>query len=230
VVNSKMRFRSRVQIVERQTIMKHYHAKDWIDFTRGTLAPEQKSEMQEHLDGGCVPCKQEMNLWTWMKDFGSHESANEPPAAVVNIVKAAITGQPKKARNLMREIAELVFDSFSQPQVAGVRSTSAAPRQLLYRAGAVMIDMRLENTTDSDRFALTGQLLTAGEKKHALRQVPVHLLSGINELASTSTNQFGEFFFEHEIGKDLQVSLEVSNERNVFIPLDESIWRVTYGQ
>ena len=93
-----------------------------------------------------------------------------------------------------------------------------------------MIDMRLQTVGDPERFALMGQVLTTGEKKHALRQVPVQLLSGTEELASTSTNQFGEFYLEHKAGRDLQISLGVSTEKSVFIPLDESIWRVARSQ
>jgi hypothetical protein len=93
-----------------------------------------------------------------------------------------------------------------------------------------MIDMKMQVAGEADRFALIGQVVSSGEKKHALRQVPVHLLSGTDELASTSTNQFGEFYLEHQTGRDLQVALEVSSDRNVFIPLDECIWRVAFGQ
>jgi hypothetical protein len=210
--------------------MKHYESKDWIDFARGTLTAEQKAMLQAHLDAGCSACKVELRIWSWMSEFGRQELSAEPPPAAVRVVKsAAIPQDPGKARSRMREIAELVFDSYSQPQVIGIRSTAAAPRQLLYRAGSVLIDMRLQSAGDADRFSLSGQVLSSGESKQALRHVPIHLLSGTNELASTATNQFGEFYLEHEVGKDLQVSLEVSQERDVFIPLDETIWRATFA-
>ena len=210
--------------------MKHYDYKDWIDFARGTLAEVRAEEMQAHLDGGCSPCSEEARLWSWMREFGAQEVLNEPPANAVRMAKAAIGGKVQEPRHVMRELAELVFDTYAQPQVVGVRSTAAAPRQLLYRAGPLMIDMRLQMVGDAERFALMGQVLTGGEKKHAMRQVPVHLLSGTDELAATATNQFGEFYLEHKAGRDLQVSLEVSNEKSVFIPLDESIWRVAHSQ
>jgi hypothetical protein len=209
--------------------MKHFDSKDWIDFARGTLADSQKTKLQNHLNDGCDICKEESNLWAWMTSFAAQESKNEPPEAAVRIAKAAGPGVPEKSRFGMREVAELIFDSYSQPQVAGVRSSTLAPRQLLYRAGAVMIDMKMQAAGKEDHFALLGQVVTSGEDKRALRQVPVHLLSGTDELASTSTNQFGEFYLEHEKTRDLQVSLEVSSDRNVFIPLDECIWRVAFG-
>jgi hypothetical protein len=209
--------------------MKHYDYKDWIDFARGTLGKKRVEEMQAHLDGGCTACKEESRLWKWMGEFGSEEALNEPPINAVRIAKSALGGSIEEPRNVMHEIAELIFDTYAQPQVVGIRSTAAAPRQLLYRAGPLMIDMRLQMVGDAERFALMGQVLTGGEKKHALRQVPVHLLSGTDELAATSTNQFGEFYLEHKASRDLQVSLEVSSEKSVFIPLDESIWRVAHS-
>jgi hypothetical protein len=208
--------------------MSHYDYKDWMDFARGTLGETLKSEMQAHLAGGCAACSEEARAWNWMKEFGAQERLNEPPANAVRMAKSLFAGISQKPRTTMREFAELIFDTYAQPQVAGVRSTASGPRQLLYRAGTLMIDMRLQ-MNDTERFALMGQVVTSGEKKSAMRQLPVHLLSGTDELAHTATNQFGEFYLEHATGKDLQVSLEVSSERSVFIPLDESIWRVACG-
>jgi hypothetical protein len=210
--------------------MKHFESQDWIDFVRRISSQEQNGKMQAHLDSACPSCLDDFGIWKWMTEFGQREASAEPPEAVLRIVKSAIMSRaPEKERSLMRELAELVFDSYSQPQVSGVRSTASAPRQLLYRAGSLLIDMRLQSTSDTERFALIGQVLVSGEAKHAVRQVPVHLLSGTDQLASTATNQFGEFYLEHRTSKDLQVSLEVSEERNVFIPLDESIWRMAFG-
>jgi hypothetical protein len=39
--------------------------------------------------------------------------------------------------------------------------------------------------------------------------------------------KFGEFYLEHDSAdKNLQVSLEVDAQKDVFIPLDESVWRI----
>src|SRR5262249_9692347 len=137
--------------------MSHYSSKEWIDFARGVVDQKLVAAMQKHIDEGCKSCKEESELWSWVKEFGAREAENEPPTAVVNLVKQAISPTPGKVRNRMREIAELIFDSFTQPQLVGVRGATASPRQLLYRAGSVLIDMRMETTgCDTDRFALMG--------------------------------------------------------------------------
>jgi hypothetical protein len=210
--------------------MKHYDDQSLIDYARGTGNDPTTREIQTHLNGSCADCERRLRHWSRMTEFGIRESCNEPPAGAVRVMKAAFREVPVKARQAMREVATLVFDSFSQVPLAGVRSSAAAAeRQLLYRAGPLMIDMKLQMSTGADRFSLVGQVLSSDDAI-AMNEVPVHLLSGSSELASTSTNRFGEFRLEHDSEKDLHVSLEVSREKEVFIPLDEAIWRVAFGR
>jgi hypothetical protein len=88
--------------------------------------------------------------------------------------------------------------------------------------------MHFQTGSQADRFSLMGQVLSADDKTPEMNEMPVHLRGGTSELASTSTNQLGELYIEHESVTDLQVSLEISAEEEVFIPLDEAIWRVGF--
>ena len=184
--------------------------------------------MTTHLESGCDSCVKEKATWSKLATFAKTEAEYEPPANVVAMATALVQA-PKAEKGLrLREIAELVFDSLLTPQLAGVRSAAGmGSRQLLYRAGEVMIDVRLESNDESERFALTGQVFRDQGSKVGMTRIPISLISGRNELARTATNQFGEFYLEHESAdKNLQVSLEVNSEKDVFIPLDESIWRI----
>jgi len=185
--------------------------------------------MTSHLKSGCESCEKEKSVWSKLAVFAKAEAQFEPPEDVVNRAKALMQAPKREKAGLrIREIAELVFDSFMTPQLAGVRSAAGVgSRQLLYRAGEVMIDVRFETSDESERFALTGQVFRDQGSKVGMTRVPISLISGKNELARTSTNQFGEFYIEHESAdKNMQVSLEVNSEKDVFIPLDESIWRI----
>jgi hypothetical protein len=210
--------------------MKHFEDKDLIDFVRDTANPKSRREIQSHLDGNCADCELRLRLWKWMKEFGIQEARNRSAADTVRIAKAAFHPVSAKSRGAMRNLAILVFDSFAQLQVTGVRSTASGARQLLYRAGPLTIDMKLQMPSTTGRFSLVGQVMSSDDNSMGMNEVPVHLLSGTSELASTSTNQFGEFYLEHDNGKDLQVALEVSREKEVFIPLDEVIWRTAFGR
>ena len=216
--------------------MAHFSSRDWIDFARNLASPQDAEAMKNHLQSGCESCAKEQATWSKLAAFAKSEAQYEPPADAVS--KAiALMQAPKQApktetASRLREIAELVFDSFLTPQLAGVRSSAdVGGRQLLYRAGEVMIDVRFEASEQSERFALTGQVFRDQGSKVGITRVPISLISGKNELARTSTNQFGEFYLEHESAdKNLQVSLEVNSEKEVFIPLDEAVWRIAAKQ
>jgi hypothetical protein len=207
--------------------MTHFSSQNWIDFVRDVAAPKDAAAIKEHLATGCDSCSKEKTVWSKVAAFAKTEASYEPPQDVVNMAKALVQS-PKAERKLrLREIAQLVYDSFAAPELVGVRSAAGVgSRQLLYRAGEVMIDVRFEENEGSERFALTGQVFRDADSKVGMTRVPISLISGKDELARTSTNQFGEFYLEHESAKDLHVSLEISMEKDVFIPLDESVWRV----
>jgi hypothetical protein len=208
--------------------MAHFSSRDWIDYARNLTSPQDAAAMTNHLKSGCESCAKERATWSRLAAFAKAEAQYEPPADVVNMAKALVQAKKSERALRIREIAELVFDSLLTPQLAGVRSAAGVgSRQLLYRAGEVMIDVRFEANDESERFALTGQVFRDNGAKVGMTRIPISLISGKNELARTSTNQFGEFYLEHESAdKNLQVSLEVNSEKEVFIPLDESIWRI----
>jgi|HubBroStandDraft_3_1064219.scaffolds.fasta_scaffold01336_3 hypothetical protein len=208
--------------------MAHYSSQNWIDYVRNLVSPQDAAAMTNHLKSGCESCTKEKASWSKLAAFAKTEAQFEPPEHVVNMAKALVQAPKREKALRIREIAELVFDSFLSPQLAGVRSAAGVgSRQLLYRAGEVMIDVRFEANDESERFAVTGQVFRDQGSKVGMTRVPISLISGKNELARTSTNQFGEFYLEHESAdKNLQVSLEVNSEKDVFIPLDESIWRI----
>jgi hypothetical protein len=206
--------------------MMHFSSQVWIDFVRHVATPQDSAAIAQHLDTGCESCCKERTVWSKVAAFAKTESKYEPPQNAVNMAKSLMQ-PPKAERKLrLREIAQLVYDSFAAPELVGVRSAGVGSRQLLYRAGEVMIDVRFEENEGSERFALTGQVFRDSESRIGMTQVPISLICGKDELVRTSTNQFGEFYLEHESAKDLHVSLEISMEKDVFIPLDESVWRV----
>jgi len=209
--------------------VKHFESREWADFVRGLTGPEETKAMEEHA-GECSVCAAEIASWARVSLAMRRERLYEPPSSVVRVVKTAMTGaKPEAAPSRVRIFAQLVFDSFMQPQAAGVRGTMCGPRQLLYRAGPIVIDMRLEEKQGGERHSLVGQVLSSENNEEGMNEMPVHLLCGRSEIAETRTNLFGEFQLEYDTAKDLQVFLELSQEKDVFIPLDESIWRTPLG-
>src|ERR1700675_5069961 len=111
--------------------MHHYGFEQWIDFARGVAPEALSSALEEHLKLGCQACEQELATWKTIYGFASGESLCVPPPELVQTVKLAFSsGASRTSPSRSREIAQLVFDSFAQPQLQGVRSAQAMGRQL----------------------------------------------------------------------------------------------------
>ena len=103
----------------------------------------------------------------------------------------------------------LVFDSFRQPELAGVRSTGALPRQLLYKAGRYTIKVQVEPGAASDRLCIVGQILDEQDPAAVLRDIAVSAMKGTRTLGRTHTNRMGEFHLEPDATEKLQLSVDV---------------------
>src|SRR2546430_11262488 len=88
------------------------------------------------------------------------EANYQPPPQKVRAVKSAfaMTG-PASKRQESGGIIQLLYDSFLQPALAGIRSGSMRIRQMLYRADPYQIDFQIESQPEQNRFAITGQLV-----------------------------------------------------------------------
>jgi len=199
--------------------MKHFSTEEWADFARGAVEGRQKGAMQSHLDTGCKQCEGLVGMWKKVHQMAQREAAYEPPQAALRTVKAmyAIHGKPSLASQ--PRLATLLFDSFSAPLQAGVRSAATDARQLLFGSGDHRIDLRLEPQVDSDKVALMGQLLNSADPAATLDAVPVTLLKGRKVIAESATNRFGEFQFECELDPELLLRATLPDGSEVSVPL-----------
>jgi len=211
---------------KKTSLMKHYAIEQWVDFANKLVSQAQNTAMRSHLED-CPKCSAMAAIWTKVSQTASRQTALEVPASALQHVRNAfkVLIQPKKGR--LFEVPRLVFDSAWQPAVAGIRATAATPRQVLFQLGRVVVDMRMELHADSARLWLEGQVMNAELKGKGMEFVAVQLMSGQEQLAITTTNRFGEFQVECRAAENIQVSLEISENENVCIPLDESIWRIS---
>ena len=211
--------------------MKHFSLEHWADFANRVIPGDQRALMQRHLELGCSQCAHVLARWESLRRFAGEESLNHPPEVAVNLAKRAFRGYfPSGEQNTVRRLAALVFDSFRQPVLEGVRSGQTSTRHLIYEADDVMIDLQLGACAGPNRMSLVGQVMDSGDNTKGIQRVPVHILYGRDTLAQTVTNQFGEFQLECETGKSLEVCVGVTARKDVFIPLDESVWRVPFGK
>jgi hypothetical protein len=201
--------------------MKHFASEAWADFARGTAAKEQELLMQRHLDDGCGKCAEQAGLWRKVYAAAQRQRlAVPPPESSVRTVKGmyAIHGE-RTAKRVRGVIAGSLFDSFSAPLAAGVRSTGSSPRQLLYGAGDHRIDVRIEPQTDSDKVTLVGQILDSANPDRELGEASVALVKGRKILASAATNRFGEFHLRCDMDNRLELRVTLPQGREVSVSL-----------
>ena len=114
---------------------------------------------------------------------------------------------------------ELLFDTFVQSNSEGTRTTVVSARQLLFRIGAVFVDLEVGCEANSDRASLIGQMLDSSNPGHPPAGVPITLLDRGRNIASTSSNDNGEFQFQFAMKRNLKLSVAVNPESPVHLPI-----------
>ena len=179
--------------------MRHISREDLIDYVDGVALDIKRMGVEEHLKG-CNECAELKQEYHAMIARLQEDSSFEPPAELlqwaVRLFQPVI--QPK-AGGLRKFVASLVFDTLDQPMFAGVRRVGAPPRQLLFRAGDVDVDVKIESMEANDRITLVGQVLSGAAK--FFDNTPIKLESHGLVRYLTKTNVVGEFSFD-EVPKD----------------------------
>jgi hypothetical protein len=180
--------------------MQHINTEDLVDYMDGRVSGEGKLALESHLSNcsDCVELKEELRVLVLRLQ---EDTTFEPPAELVQWGVSLFQPllQPSTGGKLRKLIASLVFDTFDQPLLAGVRRVGAPPRQLLFRAGDVDVDVKIESMEANDRITLVGQVLSTTAK--FFDNTPVKLESHGIVRYRTMTNLVGEFSFD-EVPKD----------------------------
>jgi hypothetical protein len=187
--------------------MRHPDPEDFINLIENKADTVELAATSEHLTT-CHECQSTFEEFNGLLGILGGDAQYEPPSELlkwgVGLFQPVIQPVESKAAKVLR-IAKLVFDSFEQPAMAGVRSGGSVPRQLLFRAGDVDVDVRIESS--DDRVSLSGQILS--ESDIFSEHTPVWLESHGLVRYQTRTNPVGEFSFE-EVPKDTyHLSLEL---------------------
>jgi hypothetical protein len=118
-----------------------------------------------------------------------------PPADAVKawLDQFPVPSQPDRP-SLRQIIASLTYDSFDQPLLAGVRRPAAAARQLIFRAGEIDVDVKIDSTERDEFVSLSGQVLSGDSSFFHNASVGLESQGVIRY--RTHTNEIGEFSFE----------------------------------
>jgi len=206
---------------------RHYSTEELVDFVTLQATVDDSARIRQHLDAGCKKCSAGQNLWSRVLRTASRETLLPPASTIQHVQQAfaivAETRRPKRAALIPR----LVFDSAWQPAMAGVRSGADTPQRVLYKTRSVSIEMHLEPVPRSEQVNIAGQV-TLAEQTELLPPIAVLLSGRKGKLASTSTNDFGEFNLAFVPEDGLRISFAMADSEELLVPLDGSGLRIFY--
>jgi hypothetical protein len=208
-------------------MMEHFNVEKWIDFVNQAVTTNEKVEMDKHLELGCHSCQATVSLWQRVRASAAMEGNYQPPESAVRIAKAAFSGmalaQQKKGS---ASRVKVLFDSFLQPMLEGVRSAGAGARQMLYRADPYQIDVQLEMKPGGNRVVVTGQLLSFSDPNIVAVGTRIRVSNMQGDVMHTVANQFGEFSGEVKNSGDLQLTFATPSGEPIVISLREALGRM----
>lgn len=200
--------------------MEHFEIGDLVDFARNNCDPKIRDLMNAHLAEGCQRCSEELAAWLQLAGFSMREAEYTPPHDLVRMVKAAVSGKlPKSFNARVQELAQLVFDSFRQPQPQGVRANLSGKRHLIYRHDSMMIELSLEPGTGVDESLLIGQV--TDYKAPRAQSFAISVICSAKQIAETRTNSLGEFFVEFKRQPNTWINLSIDENKDVVIPISD---------
>jgi hypothetical protein len=207
--------------------MEHFSERPWADFVRGISGPEISKDIRAHLAADCSKCKTALDAWSRVQKLASAEDAYAPPENLVRLVKLGFASrpapQPRAWTPANWTLANLVFDSFTQPLPAGVRSAALSAWQVVYEAEGLTVDLRFGHRAQSQTVHLVGQVFD----KRAVRLSQSDAIIQVSTehdyvVATTVVNAMGEFHIEFKPQDHLWLSVKAAERNTVRIPLTNS--------
>jgi hypothetical protein len=177
--------------------------------------------MRSHLDQGCEECLESVALWKAVLESVSPDESYRIPSLVLSRLTAEYRAhKPWKWLAEAADWAELVFDSFLQPQPILVRGPASASRQLIHTAEPFVIDLRLEADQVRNRVSLIGQILNSRRPDEGMPSVQAILLNGDDlVVGKTAASSSGEFELQCEFESNLRLFINIRGQRAIGVAL-----------
>jgi hypothetical protein len=200
--------------------MNHFAIDQWVDFSRGLVAAEDRGRMHAHLTAGCPECRALADFTRKLALSCSGSASAEVPESALRLARAIfpvrVTGRPRRGNRIP---IELIFDSFLTPAPVGMRATWQVGWQGLYRSGDCSVDLRIEPELKSSRAAVIGQITNHVEPTFDMSNLAVSLRAGKQVIAETVSNRFGEFQMEYEEQAQLKLCIHLAHSKTIQLPL-----------
>ena len=193
-----------------------------VDWVEGRLSEEEARAVAEEVAAAGDAARADV---AWLRAFARVSEDTviaSPPArvreALIERFDAYAEGKQHPGL-LQRLVARLTFDSTVQP-APGLRAARAqeAQRQLVYSTDAADVAMIVRPRAEGGLLDLYGQILPIDSADSNI--FGVQLLEGSSEVATTATNDLGEFTFE-AVPPGVYEGLAGSDRAEILIPAVE---------
>lgn len=198
----------------------HYNLDDWAEFGLGIAGAEQREKLQSHLDEGCMECAKTVRIWKRVRDMAVQEDSFLPPESAIRYARTLYrVFPPVESGSTLIQLARLIFDSRSQPALAGVRGGTAGPDRFLFQGADLVLDVLVEPRLEGEPISLVGQIFDPQNPANLYDNLPVALVRDAGELARTTTNQSGEFHLSFSPAQDLLLLVQLRHQAVLVSPL-----------
>jgi len=180
-------------------------------WARCELPVVEAEPIRLHLDAGCQTCRHELEQVEKILAATACPQFRQPPTWLIEETVGLITRDAARSYEfpVERISAFLLFDSFTQPTFAGIRSGGPMSRQLLYRTEDHDINLSINHASQTHAIEIVGRALPLKPNPVALTGAEVELLNGSAVVCTTKTNQVGMFTLQgvQEGVYDLRIAL-----------------------
>ena len=184
----------------------HFDIEAWMDFARGLSTPAQRTAMQQHAVS-CAECSEMAAFFEKLWEVGRAMEPDRVPEAWSHKAEQILADHTLKPIRLLPKIAAvLTFDSFSTATTENVRSGSQVGRQMMYYAKDCAVFMQIAEGSIATDIAIVGQITIRRSPDGAVSNTPVLLTTDNKVLASTFSNEFGEFQLAFKPKRKMQIS------------------------
>lgn len=197
---------------------KHFIEEVFAQFVAGCLVGKEREKFEAHLRKGCESCEESVRWYRGLSIMLQRDRGFEPPEASVRGVVNAFRLQKSKVMDLVCTVADKLFDSFRDPLPVGVRRLAGTERQVLYQAGELQLDLKIDKTHDVHERMIIGQLLPrASTPPGTLCLSKVMLREGERIVQSTYTNELGEFILCVVPKGSYNLEILLANARKILV-------------
>ena len=125
---------------------RHLDTSAALDFLEQRLNATDRARVEEHLGRPCSACRERVrSLGEILATMRSDRAGEVPSFLHAHAVAVFVpTHKPSLVRGLVDAVAELLFDSSSQPLTAAARRSVGEARRLRFKLGTHSLDLEIE--------------------------------------------------------------------------------------